>query len=129
MAPKILQRLSIPYRISVGNLTEAQATALNGYLTSPAISDLPPSTRVVDPMGEIDLLPGEKEWEKIEGGAAIKAKEDWGRSILLETDLKKKVNDTIQTLYRIGTYRGYRCVSFLSDPMRAGLSRREERRT
>jgi ribosomal protein S13 len=106
-APRVLARLSIPRLAKVEDLSEAHVAALTAYLSSTTISDLPPRTPVIDPLGERELLEGETaaELNDKQRGAA-----DWGRQLLVENELRGKMNADIRTLIDIGTWRGRRCV-------------------
>jgi len=115
-APRVLARLSIPRLAKVEDLSEAHVAALTAYLSSTTISDLPPRTPVIDPLGERELLEGETaaELNDKQRGAA-----DWGRQLLVENELRGKMNADIRTLIDIGTWRGRRCVCRLLQSLSA----------
>lgn len=104
----MLARLSIPRLSRVEDLTEAHVAALTAFLSSTTISDLPPRTPVVDPRGERELLEGETAAQRSE---KQRAEADWGRKMLIENELRGKINTDIRTLIDIGTWRGRRCVA------------------
>ena len=103
----MLARLSIPRLSRVEDLTEAHVAALTAFLSSTTISELPPRTPVVDPSGERELLAGEAADQLSD---KRRAEADWGRKMLIENELRGKINTDIRTLIDIGTWRGRRCV-------------------
>lgn len=104
---QILCRLQIPYRSRVEQLTEAQTASLVAFLSSPATADIPSPTPVVDPLGKRELL---KDEPSDPAPKEAREKKDWGRSFLYGNEMKRFVNERIMHLYKIGTYRGKRCV-------------------
>ncbi|KAI9639362.1 30s ribosomal protein s13 [Dioszegia hungarica] len=88
----LLARLSIPLATRVQDLTEPQITSLSSFLSSPSTSSRPADTPLSTPGA----------------GPSSTRMADPLDGLLIETDLRRKVQGDIAHLRQVGTYRGRR---------------------